>query len=312
MTKTHFSVIILFMAVAFLPAVAGADDVEVNLDVLEKLEGYTPPPMFGGTVTPQAIETAPEVMTPLPDKDSSQAAVWLTIPKPGKKPPYYNKTSYVQPVAKAAPVETVEQETTYVAPAPSKRPGVFKASEEFVQQARRAHGLAEIEIEEEEVREDLIIHEAEGYDLQIEDTDVRDVLASIDPDAELPPERPKEPEEPKRKRVYAEHITDANGVISIDFLPGESALEEPVSPDVVTKILSHQSRAGRWEVRAYASAKAGGEMAAKRLALQRALNVRDMLTGRKIAKDKIDILPVGRTADSAPIDRVDISFVPAP
>lgn len=272
-----------------------AQDVEVNLDVLEN---YTPPPMFDAPV--ESSLTRDKIKPKVSEK-------WAVIPKPKKKPPYYTSTSYVQPLKKSSPVETVEKEVTFISPSPVKRPEKFIASEDFVQEARRKHGLEPM---------DIPASKLSSNDINITDADVRDVLASIDPDASLPPEKEGKLKEPKmkKKRVYAKPLHNTKDVITLDFTSKNDALEADIPPDITKRIGSYLKRSqnNRISIMGYAGLNEENEIEAKRLSLQRALSVREQLTKNNIPKEQIDLMPMGNDTDKTPIDRVEITFTHSP
>ena len=263
-----------------LPAYVYAQEVEVNLDVLE---GYAPPPMFGEptSIVPDAPAAAPAKVID---------TTWGFVPTPDKKPPYY-ATSYVQPV----------QTAKVDAPA-NKDKSNYRADANFVDEVRKKHGLAPLS-EDAKVEPDYI-EVAPQSDMELERPNARDILASIDPESDLPPIKiasaapaPNEAGlvEPEKERVYAAPmptIDPAPDVIAITFAPEEIALNDQITPEMTQQILlkTAQNKGMRIELRGFARSEQFGESAERRLSLLRALEVKKALEGKNIDPAIIEII----------------------
>lgn len=259
----------LIVAFVFSSA-ALAQSVEVNRDVLGD---YTPPPMFGAPLTtPDSIASS---STPTLDKvDTSE--------KTNEAPPLTQP--FISP------------------PKPQKKPAFARS----VIAKNRLNKVQAAPVEEVEV-EKIIVTEAP--DLEVKTPDVRDILASIDPDVDLPAERA---DLPAKERVLAEPLPLAGDIISFQYMPGETSLNADISDEVFESIFAKTKGRpnARIEIHGYAlSTDEGGESIERRLSLARALNMREMLTDRRISSQIIDIKALGRHTTQKPIDRVDIVFV---
>lgn len=214
--------------------------------------------------------TAPDVMTPMPKK--------AEITPPFKNPPVpLKKPVYKKPVTKIIA---------------KNQPNGAKAAPV------------------EPVAVEKIVTSSPPQDLEVKTPDVRDILASIDPDAVLPPER-EEVKEPAKQRVFAQPLPSTPNVISLQFMPDEENLNAGLSPGLVEKIFAKtKAKSGaRIELRAFAaSASESNESKERRIALARALDVRDLLTQNRISASIIDVMPLGRHTETTPVDRVDIVF----
>ena len=147
-------------------------------------------------------------------------------------------------------------------------------------------------------------------ELEVETPDVRDVLASIAPDVELPPER-EEPKKPEKRRVLAEPLPSAPNIISFQFMPNETELNGRLSPELLEKILAKTKGKPGTRIELHGFAASGGESREseeRRISLARALDMRSLLTENRIPSTIIDIKPLGRHTEVTPIDRVDIVF----
>ncbi|MCB1531283.1 MAG: OmpA family protein [Alphaproteobacteria bacterium] len=139
--------------------------------------------------------------------------------------------------------------------------------------------------------------------------DAREILATLDPTAELPPEQPPAPPEPKREIVYAQPLPSGPGKVSVAFLPGETTLQAPIprsTIDEITIALKSHPQA-RIQIFAYADSSATDtESQERRVSLERALTVRSYLAQNEISPAIMDIRPLGSHSEQSPLERVDI------
>lgn len=280
-----------------------AQDVEVNFGVLKDLDNYTPPPMFDQTNQQSTTST-----------DFPQ--IFQNVPIPKRKPAHARarptKTSYVQPVSRAVPVGEVR--TEFISPPiPQARPQTFSVSESYIEEIRKQHNLPPLNKDQKDIIGSSTYVEDTQSGLQIKDADVRDILASIDPDAKLPPKKEKqESSSLASKRVYAEPLPSLNkNIISLPFTKGESKLETEIPAGIIESILRKiaQNPNQRIEIRSYTNQQTNEIQASKRLALTRALEIRDILTDNNINSNIIDVIPVGPSSHKKNSDRVDIVLI---
>ncbi len=99
--------------------------------------------------------------------------------------------------------------------------------------------------------------------------------------------------------------------ISLNFLPGESALTLDMKNILLRDFLPGLKDDQKLRAQIYAHAPAGsntGETEARRLSLSRGLEVRDFLLAAGIDASRIDVMPLGNREELAPTDRVDILY----
>lgn len=129
---------------------------------------------------------------------------------------------------------------------------------------------------------------AEG---QLVKPDARDILASIE--GIKPPQG------------------DGKGKVSLSYLPGETGLTVNMKNILLTDCLPaiRKQKNSRIEIHAYAVPGGAGTVAAKRVALARALETRDFLAAAGVDAARINIMPLGDTGINAGADRVDVLVV---
>ena len=296
----------LYLLLILLAAPAFAQDpsVEINMNILDVLEeeelGLE---QLNERAVPNASVIDPEVTFSATDALSTQI---LVPPTPDRKPAYVNLVTQSQfqavqleeritkidgvtqidPPSKKQP-PSGEDFGAIVAvnsiPIPKKRPSIMKAPSSFIEKARAGFNRPK----------------ANTTDLNIVETSAHEVLASIDPQALNVSNKP------------AAQNDNKDNTISLGYKPGVIEIPTTIQTELRTRTLKKISTLedGRIEVSAYASAKNGSKIDARRTSLSRALKLRDFLIQNGITSEKIVIRALGNTAKTEPRDRADLRFI---
>jgi outer membrane protein OmpA-like peptidoglycan-associated protein len=154
------------------------------------------------------------------------------------------------------------------------------------------------------------------------DASVGDVLRQIDPNEKMPPPKAKRVntnvESPELVRVKASDGYVINktmnekleGTISFAYHPGISQMSGEIEDALSSQILFLGLRANvqKVEILAYASEPNIENMNARRVSLDRAIQIRDFLVAEGLPSQNIHIRALGDLTQADPNDRVDIIF----
>lgn len=306
--------LILFLAVLInstaLCFAQAAEEIEINMDTLDDIKDYQPPPMFqeGAPLTSPRLQKETEII-------ELGSLLWKKIPRPKRKP-YFGRTPPPpvlvedESIAPPAPVKVQdipEPVRTAKVPLPPHRPQKAYASKTFVRKAREEYLVAvpAIPVEKEplvEIKPDIKKPEESNDPLErtLIEQDSRAVLASIDPEAHLPPL----PEKPIEKP----------GVLSLGYQAGVTDLPQDIQSLLHERLVLklQKSQDSRVEIIGFASVVNDQQNSDRRIALARALAVRDFLVQKNITPSRIDIRALGSNTDRSPVDRVDLILINAP
>lgn len=306
--------IFLFLLIVgiLLPPVsarAEPDDVEVNLETLEKLEGYEPPPMFE------------------PEKNV------VLKPPPAKK-------SASRPIEKQP--EKIAKSTITKPPIPPRRPAVFHATQSFIEKARedyyKEQGKTEIRSTTElPVKPTSLpppsppgvaapktpavaspykaINANDPLQAELMNPTVQEILASIDdskPGAEELSPAAQPPADIIVSNQEVSLLSDNGNSLSLEYQPGASALPPAMRQTILNRV-NKEKRAGtglaRLEIRAFATPVEQTLSSARRVSLARALIIRDYLAENGVDSAIMSVRPMGDASDRTPRDRVDMLFM---
>ena len=274
----------LLIAIVFLMpgglAAARNKSVEVNLDVLDELKNYQPPPMFDAEKPATPAAEKPE------NKNKPKAAETQAAPVPRKKPkiaaqekekPSKISIREASPLPKAALTDV--EATPLDGTEDTDEPPVLEP-------------------------EDLAADAQEQEEAAPPDAPER-----AHDEASLPPQpAPFLMDAPQS----AELIQSRPGTVSLNFSSGKTDVP-PEMQDILQVSILDAARVmpdARIEIRSYAAAPPEGESQARRLSLLRALQIRDYLVTARMDSGRIDILPLGTQTRALPADRVDIVVKP--
>ncbi len=339
----------LFIAIAVFAAwisihaqpTHAADDVEVNLDVLDDIRDYRPPPMFDPKNAPltsynqnkkQVKEFPLEVKTrknsmnpqfkphvkvapPAFVKPVEREPVYkLATPVPltgyssaplpapvPKRKPYLQKAAVSQTALKSL-LPDVEPSAARMPPVPKRRPKKLHASKSFIQNTIAARKPI--------TKETLI------------EPSVQDILASIEsnksveakpppPAAEPPPVLQEQgSRQPDNKQPIGVEYS-AKQIISLPFAPGATDMNVKTRQvfDKEAFDLLKKNPNFRVQVQAFATPFGEGQSSARRLSLTRAISIRAYLIEKNVDPKRIDVRALGTKTGTAPLDRVDLVFI---
>lgn len=246
------------------------------------------------------------------------------VPKPARKP-YIGRTieqpgpeMTVKTDLRPQPEELVQPASEVSSPPPPlppRRPAKVNAPESFVREARENYAIEQLKpVKPIPVEEAPLETQPTPELIRAEDSPVdpleatlieqtpRDVLASIDPDAHLPPSGP-----PSQPQV----IKTADPVL-LGYKPGVTQLPEKIQTLLHERILLplQKSEDMGLEITAYASVIDDRQNSDRRIALERALAVRDFFMTKGIAQERLHIRALGKETDIEPFDRVEIILSP--
>lgn len=242
--------------------------------------------------------------------DSAPLPVSAPTPElPVSEPPI----SELEEPAQALPEENI----SVTPPLPPRRPAKVHASESFVREARQNYETEQLKpvkplpVEEAPLEappapapgltEENPLPESGPTDpleaALIKQTP-RDVLASIDPAAHLPPP----------PSAVAPPAVSAAEPVLLGYKPGVTALPEKIQALLHERILLPLQKSEDMDIQitAYASVIDDRQNSDRRIALERALAVRDFFTGKGISQERLHIRALGKETDIEPLDRVEI------
>lgn len=243
--------------------------VEVNLEVLDRFAPPKPPKKPQSPSRPQTLESyKPPPMFSAP------------APKKVSKPEKIHGADTASPLL-AVPAGEVITEEIFKPPVPPRRPKIMQVPESVLKKARVNYASQEKNGEQQEILGSQLVQPT-----------ARDILKSID-DHEITEPLPS--------------LNQSNR-ISIGFQQNAIVLEEEMKKLIRGSVISKGSTAknARYEIRGFASLSRSGVLAARRLSLARALEVKDFLVAQKIDPQKIDLQALGSETGETPADRVDI------
>lgn len=308
----HRLLIIFLTILTALPAAvqAQSDDVQVNLEVLDELGDYKPPPMFfegfepvvpklritDTTVNnPRAVKPEPVESQPLTPRASSriQSNLPELVSTPPPKPP---KKPVRRPAQKTQPLpytKIIEPETQQAVPSASN-------------EMPRKNKTAEPETTARKIGIDITAQDPLMQ--QLSNPTAIDVLKKIDPDVEMP-DIVQSPPQPIEKTQDIEILKE--NYIRVIFRPGELSLPDDqaqILPVSVKEKLRKNPNA-RLEIRAFANPQGQSRSDARRISLARTLDIQALLSAAGISDNIMDLRPLGNETKEMPIDRVDIFYV---
>lgn len=97
-------------------------------------------------------------------------------------------------------------------------------------------------------------------------------------------------------------------LLRVVFEPADAGLGQAAREDLAAFANDFRKRSGRLEIDAYAGPPHDASSNARRLALRRALSVRQELIANGVTAERIQVRALGGTSDSGPPDRVDIKL----
>lgn len=285
-------VIIALWALIIFPAYAqnfpsGSDNVEINLDALDPMEeGYTPPPMFDAPLTGLSIEKEPLPAIEKNIENDNEETKQSTI-------------EYFDPP-----------------PIPPKRPQVFKASPDFIENLRAQN---EIDIKKsrenqiEEITKPPHISSEVNNDMNADmiNIDAQEVLDHISNDLTEPTIQSNVSQQRPASEKSEDDVLPKDNIISIPF--SISSIKIPdngkdiLLSGIVPSMIRNQNL--RLEIQAFASPNIEEENA-RRTSLARALEIRNFLSQNNIDQDRINIRALGDNTDKLPTDRADLILLP--
>ncbi len=252
-----------------------SEDEDVNPHPVE-LEVYEPPPMFdaidGDASGPDLPENAKRVPSVKSYSSTSEFLEEFEMPIPIYKPEEDNNSEDVIVEEDAAETEDVATSiySEWGVPIPPYKP--YAVTERYY----RAHSMPAVP------RAEVLVKNIPANTKAKTKSDIEKVV----------PEIPKGP------------------LISLTFAPGGKDLSPGHKQTLNTRITTElkQNSQKRVQIRAYSHSTTKGLTSARRLALERALNIRRFLIDNNIEPHRMDIRAFGQTTDGA-TDRVDMMIV---
>jgi len=253
-----------------------------------QVEGYKPPPMFG---MPREEEKAYKPkqalpsLAPLPESDLSST---FKAPLPGRKPVDLTINLLETPTPPKRPNDISMERVKTVRTKPPKSRGVVKGPKTMPAAPSEA-----VDIETTYADENKKGAVLERHLNQQEDQNQDNKKAN--------------PPTSQRKRQLAE-LQNGNQRLTLPFKSAQTELTTVQNVSLDYNVIGFISENPDWriQIQSFATPQDTGISSDRRIALSRALAIRDYLLENKIEPEQIDIRALGAETDVTPVDRVDI------
>ncbi len=193
-------------------------------------------------------------------------------------------------------------------PIPRKRPKIFTASKSFIAALHKKQRQPPIPLKKKRA-----FVEDSGFAFPL--LDAAEILAQIDPaagalkdikgqDKISRPENSKIPKPADNKPI--------DNMISIDFLSTKNEINKALAPHMAQKILARAQVQSNERIQIHSYARAqnnSGKSGARRLSLERALQIRDFLVDNNIQPNRITLRALGDKIPMKQVDQVDVIFI---
>ena len=295
----------------------------------EGLGGYVPPPLFGGSApaTPQIQKSAPAPVTPTKPSSISQStpkkrpAKIAQPPIPAHKP---ERNKIVRPGAE--PIDFIRKQKQKEEEE-RKRSELAKAEEakKQLEKEQEKTALPVKKFEAPEPSQGVVKGPKTMPSVKKQSVDTEVTFEALEPPVNMI-ERVQEESAKEEKKVEPvlvaksnlplpefQKLADGNRKLVLLYNEDQSDLENrqlQVLQELIIPQLEENTNS-RLLIEAYASPRQSDSISAdRRLALSRALAIREYAMGRQIASNRIDVRSLGAQSNIQPLDRVELYLTP--
>ena len=258
-------------------------------------QDYTPPPMFGQSEELEDISPAlKETVKPRTEELTLKAYPIADVPKPGVKP---KKIEEATPSIVKAIVPMPSKKPKLTEKSSTQRPGIVKGPKTMpAVPAKGFESKVLFENEKGEI-EGAILKRHIDNTKKTEESDVEEKIIPSD-------------EVDSRLDIY-ELAGGKAKKITIPYAPGFSDIKTDISTALENEAQVILSAHPDWrvQIQAFATPFDQGQSSDRRMSLNRALSIRDILLKQGLEPRRIDVRALGMQTEDKTKDRVDIIFL---